>query len=313
VDCAVFSPPEVPPGTAFLIQAFVYLPDQLEEAAARATTHDASAALRGSTTLNVEVKRDSFLCFELNLPNATMVESFQTLRWQGKTSYVAFSATFADVAVGSQVGKLLVSLNDVPIGVIRFVITVSRSAPRDLAWMQTRPTGRATRYGSAFISYASEDRPEVMRRVQMLEALGIKYFQDLLSLDPGERWEKAIYHAIDDADLFLLFWSTAARESSYVRKEIGYAIQLKGGQDEAPPEIVPIVIEGPPGPVPPEELAHLQFSDRVLYFLPRQKAVVRNQWTICPACGVRFAIYGGTWNGRVHERCGTALELIDGD
>lgn len=314
VDCGVFSPREVPPDSAVLIQAFVYLPDQLQEAARRATAHDAASASRGSTTLDVEVERGSLLCFELNLPNSTIVEPFQSLLWKGKTGYVTFSAKFADDAVGSQIGKLLVSLNDVPVGVIRFLITVFRYAPGNLAWLQTRPTGRATRYRSAFISYASRDRPEVIRRVQMLEALGIKYFQDLLNLDPGERWEKAIYRAIDDADLFLLFWSNAARDSSFVHKEIGYAIQLKEGQDEAPPEIIPIVIEGPPAPAPPEELAHLHFSDRILYFLPRQKAVVRDRWTTCPGCGFRFATYDGyTWDGRVHKRCGTSLELIDGD
>lgn len=117
--------------------------------------------------------------------------------------------------------------------------------------------------------------------------------------------------AIDDADLFLLFWSSSARDSVYVRREIGYAIQLKRGTDEAPPEIIPIVIEGPPAPAPPEELAHLQFSDRILYFLPRPKAIVRDRWVTCPGCGFRFATYGETWNGRTHKRCGTSLELVD--
>ncbi len=203
---------------------------------------------------------------------------------------------------------------------IRFLITVSRSSPRNLAWTQTYPTGQASRYRNAFISYASSDRSEVIRRVQVLEALGIKYFQDLLDLDPGERWEKAIYRAIDDADLFLLFWSNAARNSPFVRKEIGYAIQLKEGQDEKPPEIIPIVIEGPPAPAPPEELAHLHFSDRILYFLPKQKAVVNGRktkcpgWITCPGCDGRFATYDkNAWDGRKHTRCGTSIELVYSD
>ncbi|MGA2076968.1 MAG: hypothetical protein ABSH52_26050 [Terriglobia bacterium] len=44
----------------------------------------------------------------------------------------------------------------------------------------------------------------------MLSRLRIKYFQGALSLEPGERWQKALYRHIDESDLFLLFWSSAA-------------------------------------------------------------------------------------------------------
>lgn len=313
VDCAVFSPPEVPPDSYLLVQAFVYLPDQLQEAAEDAKAHDSESTIRGSTNLELEVQRGAILAFELNLPNAEIDEPYQSHRWSGRTTYVTFATKFTKQAAGAQIGKLLVTLNDIPVGVIRFLITVSPRAPENLAWLETDPKGRATRYRSVFISYASRDRSEVLRRVQLLEALGIKYFQDLLSLDPGQRWEKEVYRAIDNADLFLLFWSNAARDSAWVRKEICYAIDLKQGNDEAPPEIIPIVIEGPPAPEPPEELSHLQFSDRILYFLPRKKAIVRNSWVKCPGCGFRFATYGETWDGRKHKRCGTLLELVEGN
>jgi len=57
------------------------------------------------------------------------------------------------------------------------------------------------------------DRDKVLTRVQMLTAVGIRYFQDVLNLDPGDRWERQIYRRIDECDLFLRFWSSAARES----------------------------------------------------------------------------------------------------
>jgi hypothetical protein len=46
-----------------------------------------------------------------------------------------------------------------------------------------------------------------------------------------------------------------------------YALRSKGGDDLAPPEIKPIVIEGPPPPPPPMELGHLHFNDYLLYFM----------------------------------------------
>jgi hypothetical protein len=107
------------------------------------------------------------------------------------------------------------------------------------------------------------DLDEVMKRVQMLPRVNITFFQDLLSLEPGERWERKLYEHIDDCDVFMLFWSTAAKESKWVRKEVEYALGRKGGDDSRPPEIVPILIEGPPVPLPPPELAHLHFNDRL--------------------------------------------------
>ena len=110
----------------------------------------------------------------------------------------------------------------------------------------------------------------MLKRVQMLNALRMSYFQDMLKLDPGERWEQQLYRHIDSADLFLLFWSSAARESKWVHKEVRYALRRKGS-DDAPPEILPVVIEKPV-PEPPPELAHLHFGDHLLYMLPGQSS-----------------------------------------
>ena len=44
----------------------------------------------------------------------------------------------------------------------------------------------------------------------MLQALKISYFEDLLDLEPGDRWWPRLETAIDQCDLFLLFWSSDA-------------------------------------------------------------------------------------------------------
>ena len=89
----------------------------------------------------------------------------------------------------------------------------------------------------------------------------------MLTLEPGDRCEKQLYRHIEESDLFLLFWSTAASNSEWVLKEVRYALRHKGGDDLAMPEIKPVVIEGPPPPAPPTELAHLHFNDYFLYFM----------------------------------------------
>jgi hypothetical protein len=131
------------------------------------------------------------------------------------------------------------------------------------------------RYRRAFISYASSDRNEVLKRAQMLEGAGIEFFQDLLTLKPGQRWERELYREIDRCDVFYLFWSTAAKKSTWVIKEVHYALDRRRGHEDAPPAIVPVIIEGPPPVPPPPELAHLHFNDRMIYFMePR----MRRRW-----------------------------------
>ena len=117
------------------------------------------------------------------------------------------------------------------------------------------------------MSYASEDRPEVLRRLQMLRPpfSDVAVFQDVLSLNPGDRWEKQLYLEIEDSDLFLLFWSTHAKNSSWVEREWRYALGRQGPDGAQPPAILPVILEGPPPPEPPKELAHLHFNDSLLY------------------------------------------------
>ncbi len=129
----------------------------------------------------------------------------------------------------------------------------------------------AKRYSQAFLSYAMKDLNEVMKRVQMLARCHISFFQDILSLEPGERWERKLYEHIDDCDVFMLFWSNASKESKWVRQEYEYALKRKGADDSTPPEIVPILLEGPPIPLPPPELSHIHFNDRLLYYMQNPK------------------------------------------
>jgi hypothetical protein len=124
----------------------------------------------------------------------------------------------------------------------------------------------ARRYRKAFISYASKDRNRVLARVQMLKPLGVEYFQDVMHLSPGDRWAKQLYRHIDDCDVFYLFWSSNAKASEWVMKEVQYAYSLKHDDDDAPPKIQPVPIEGPPPVAAPAGFEWLHVDDPVLYF-----------------------------------------------
>ncbi|ETR68619.1 MAG: hypothetical protein OMM_04459 [Candidatus Magnetoglobus multicellularis str. Araruama] len=82
-------------------------------------------------------------------------------------------------------------------------------------------------YQYIFVSYSRKDIKEVMKRVQMINLLKYKYFQDIYYLKPGNKWKHEILKNIESSDAFFLFWSSAAKNSTWVKKEINYALTVK--------------------------------------------------------------------------------------
>jgi hypothetical protein len=266
IECTTFAPPSAAAGDALLVQVFVHTPRQRESAAALAQEFDLDAERRGFANLEIEIGRGTQLTFDLAMPGLLVDERMQTLVWRGHPASAQFGVQVPDDhKAGVVIGTVTVSVGEAPIGHIKFKVEISREKA---ARREPAPAGDDARhYAMAFISYASRDRDEVLRRVQMLSPLGIRYFQDVLDLDPGDRWEAKLYEHIDQCDLFLLFWSSAAKASEWVKREVEYAVARKGDDDLAPPEIRPIVIEGPPIIPPWEDLSHLHFNDLLIYLI----------------------------------------------
>ena len=274
VVCTVFAPPTVTPGESFLVQTFVHLPEQANHARALALEMDTEAARRVFRSLEAPIPRGGRLHFELRAPGLVIDDPVTSLVWQGRPDAVQFGVSVPPGGVsGPVIATLSISLDSAPLGHVKFKTTVDSPSAASLpsaAGAEPEPQGElARRYRAAFISYASKDRDKVLQRVQMLPLVGVLYFQDLMNLDPGDRWLRRLELGIDECDLFLLFWSSEAKSSEWVRQEVRYALERRGGDDLALPEIKPVIIEGPPVVEPWEELAHLHFNDRVLYFMNR--------------------------------------------
>jgi hypothetical protein len=270
VDCSVMAPPSVASGAMILVQVFLHTPDQAEAARALAQEADAGTQRLGYHPLEVDLPRGSPVMVGLSIPKMEVDEPVQKVVWQGRTTSLQFGVSVPPgVEPGTVLGKVTLHLEGVPVGHIRFKLEVVAGSRTSL--VPQRVDDQAQRYTQAFISYSSKDRIEVLKRVQMLERFHIHFFQDVLDLEPGMRWEQELYKHIDHCDLFLLFWSSAAKESPWVDKEVRYALARKQDDAEASPEIVPVLIEGPPVPMPPEHLAHLHFNDRLLYFMQDPK------------------------------------------
>jgi hypothetical protein len=273
VECSVFAPPTVSPGSTFLIQAFAHIPSQAHVAERRAMEFDESSARRAVKTIEYAVARGTRLVFGLTMPGMRVDDPVQSMVWLGTTESVQFGVTIPKrYPPAKVVGTITVCQDGIPIGHIKFIlnVVVSPTAGHERPHRPISATGEcARRYETAFVSYASEDRTKVLERVQVLSAVGVRTFQDVLDLEPGERWERSLYQHINESDVVLLFWSNAAKKSKWVRKEILYALKCQHGDECAPPEIGPVIIEGPPIPRPWKELAHLHFNDLRIYLMDR--------------------------------------------
>lgn len=78
---------------------------------------------------------------------------------------------------------------------------------------------------SAFVSYCSKDTQRVRPIVDYIAQIqGLNIFFAEISLQPGDSIGQRIVQNITNANVFLLFHSQCARESTYVQQEIGVAI-----------------------------------------------------------------------------------------
>jgi hypothetical protein len=279
VNVTVFAPATAPPRAQVVIQAFVHLPDLESEVHAISLGADPSSIKLASIPLALQLKQHDRIKVSLEaIGGATIDEPIQHLRWNGKLALFAFEAKLPDSAIGIAIRfKLRVFANGLPAGTIIFNIGVKPGTDIEPA---SRIDQQSKRFNRPFLSYASQDRAQVLRAAQLLRALKMEFFQDLLTLEPGGHWRERIFLEIDKCDLFLLFWSQSARNSRWVTREAEYALRRSR---TSLIEIVPVLLEGPPAIPPPPSLEEIHFNDALQYVIlaeesTAQQRVLLVQW-----------------------------------
>ena len=132
---------------------------------------------------------------------------------QGRTEAVQFGVSIPQATPpGKRIGTVSISRDGIPLGHLKY------------------------RY--AFVSYASQDRDEVLQRVQMLSITGLRY------VEPRERV------------------GVGAKGGRLRARVSGRRRPLSPGDPTGDHRRPPVI-------APWEDLAHLHFNDRVLYFMNR--------------------------------------------
>jgi len=105
---------------------------------------------------------------------------------------------------------------------------------------------------TVFASYSSKDietiKP-ILERISYIE--GVKIFFADQDLQPGEMINRSITQNILNSDIFLLFYSESAKQSTYVQQEIGVAL----GHNKI---IIPLLLDETK---PTGMLANIQYLD----------------------------------------------------
>ena len=283
VDCSIFAPSTMPRGTTHFVQVFLHVPDDAAEVRGLASQSTSNIDRQITRSLTRPIPLGSVVDIfingnglEVRHEKAETSLAVRQITWRGTPISVEFAISCPCRAVGTFrdwfsrtkekfLPTVVLCVDGTIVGKIVFEINLGSTREAAVC------TGRATNYRRAFLSYASEDRVEVLKRAQALRAAQITFFQDVLTLNPGDRWRDKIYKHIDDCDLFLIFWSQAARKSKWVRREISYALAKKKTLAGGRPDILPLLLERPPVP-PPYSLRHLHFDDPISYVMQAVEA-----------------------------------------
>jgi hypothetical protein len=197
--------------------------------------------------LSVSMRLDSFV---VERP----IESFY---WTGDVSNVSFLVTApSELQAGPYAGKVAVLHNGMLLAQLLFEIVVLERVGDPGKFEMHEVKEKNERVRSAFASYSSKDKQEVLQRVQGITAVGVDVFLDVLSLRSGQLWEQELLKNIENRDKFYLFWSPNARVSDYVEREWRFALRERGLSF-----IHPIPLTDPKDAPPPTELSGLHFGD----------------------------------------------------
>ncbi len=113
------------PTLGLLVQVLAHTPEQKVEVEQLAQEFDDEAERLGFKSLELEVPRGSLLNFHLTMSGLVIDDLVQSLVWRGQPSAVEFSVFVPDERqIGTSIGTVTASLQSIPIGHVKFTLTI---------------------------------------------------------------------------------------------------------------------------------------------------------------------------------------------
>ncbi len=259
VEFAVFSPRKISKGSTFILDVWAYLPEFYNSILlfARELGRDALIGRK----IGVPIEKGAILGITVEVLGLEMVDSFDTIIWEGQTTNASFSINVPhSISMGEFPGKVIIKCQGITIAKLLFVISVTSTEDSEY---NNRST--TTIYPkSAFASYASENREEVFSRIHGMKKVApdLDVFVDVFSLRSGENWKEKLEQHVPTKDLFYLFWSHYAAQSEWVEREWRLALGMRGLD-----YIDPVPLESIDQAPPPLELQAIHFADAYVNYI----------------------------------------------
>jgi len=264
VHFSVTAPPRVQDGSSFVVDLWAHLEQQRQEVIQRAREAAGGREIQVKTKGPLPVQRGTVLTVHLKIDGMVIEDPEDTILWQGEIGSANFAVHVpTGTSLGIHLGRATIYADAAPIAKINFELEVGQR----IAEVKPLPV-QETRYQNAFASYASADRDKVLHCLLGMEkaAPQLQIFVDVHSLRSGQNWEQELWTRIPASDIFFLFWSTNASQSTWVEKEWRCAYNAKGLEF-----INPVPLQPPDLAPPPPELAGLHFNDWELAYLRSSK------------------------------------------
>ncbi len=161
------------PAQQVLVQVFLHIPEQAARAQFMASVMDQAATLKGVQTLKVPARARQ-LRHGLAFRRRRSASTSRSRPSSGAVSRCSANSSSAFPRAHARRASIPWSASAVDGGLVGRIV-VALSASPDSAAPQSVPQGTsARRYNHAFLSYASPDRKEVLKRAQILQAAGVE-------------------------------------------------------------------------------------------------------------------------------------------
>jgi hypothetical protein len=248
------------PGRSYTLDVWMHLAAQRREVIARAKESQHHTDIWIKSKGGVAIVRGAIIEVHVSIPTLVVDDCDDVMAWEGDIANATFPITIpVDAEPGTHAGYVAFYAEGLQIAKLHFLVDVRRNGTpsEPIHWSQER-------YRTAFASYASKDRDEVLARVQGIQKAipNLDIFLDVASLRSGEKWAERLLVEVTGRDVFYLFWSLNAKNSTWVEKEWRTALEVRGIDYIDPVPLVP-PDEAPP---PPELATHLHFNDWTLAY-----------------------------------------------
>jgi pSer/pThr/pTyr-binding forkhead associated (FHA) protein len=269
VEFTVFSPTTLLPCSTFCLDVWAYLPSEYSNVIELQKSLDRTNLL--ARKLGVPLEKGAILVIRIEIPGFKIQEPIDTIIWNETATNASFLVDIPNnIKTGNYPGKVVIQFQGISIAKVTFIINIASTANSNYI---NYPT--TLRYPqSAFASYASENREEVLSRIQGMKKIvpNLDVFIDLFSLRSGEDWQAKLEEHVPTKDIFYLFWSKFAASSAWVEREWRLALDRRGIS-----YIDPVPLDEPDKASPPQELNSLHFSDAYLTYIKYEELKKRGK------------------------------------